>query len=377
LFGSSLHSVALPFQILAIGGGALQLGIGIAIGSISSMILVLFGGAIVDRLPRRRIILLTDLVSGSVVSLIGVLGVTGALRIEHLYVEAAILGAALAFFNPAITAIIPEFVPRDVLVSANALRSLSRNTARIGGPAVGGVLVAALGPSPAFLIDGATFFVSYFALLRTRPVSVTAARPGRLLQQVRAGLHFTLSKPWIWVTVAGFAVMNAAIFGPLQVALPILVRDALGADAQAYGALLAAMGVGAVVGDLSVGAFRVRRTGVTMYGLAALTGCSLAGFGIAPHFPVLVLLAATAGCAIAAFGVLWDGALQRHVPDEFLGRVASVDSFGSMLLGPVAPLVFAGLVSVLGPLVVFPIGGLVVVMYSMGALLVRSIRQLE
>src|SRR6185295_6940228 len=120
--GNFVHNVALPFQVLALGGGALELGVWGAIFSVTSLVFVLFGGVFADRFPRRVLILVTDLLAGVFVAAIALLAATGQLRLEHLYVEAALFGATESFFQPALSALIPELVPADVLQAGNALR---------------------------------------------------------------------------------------------------------------------------------------------------------------------------------------------------------------------------------------------------------------
>src|SRR5437773_1963154 len=146
MVGNFIHGVALPFQILALGGGALELGLWSAIFSASMLVVVLLAGAIVDRVPRRRVILASDLVAGLVVSAVTVLATAGQLRIEHLYVEAAIFGATESFLWPALSALIPELVPASILQAGNALRGSSRQVSLLAGPVIGGLLVAARRP---------------------------------------------------------------------------------------------------------------------------------------------------------------------------------------------------------------------------------------
>src|SRR5260370_34786634 len=108
MLGNSIYGVALPFQILALGGSPLQLGTGYAIYAGVQLVLILFGGALVDRLPRRRVILASDFASGIVVGGVAILAVAGQLRIEHLYVASAFFGAAASFSVPAMSSIVPE-----------------------------------------------------------------------------------------------------------------------------------------------------------------------------------------------------------------------------------------------------------------------------
>ncbi|HEX9268817.1 MAG TPA: MFS transporter [Candidatus Limnocylindria bacterium] len=377
VFGDFMHGVALPFQLLALGATPVQLGLGVSISIAVQLVLILFGGAIVDRLPRRRIILASDLLSGIAVTLVGTLSIAGLLRIEYVYLEAAFFGATAAFFMPAMGAIIPELVPSDVLVQGNTLRGFSRQAARLGGPVLGGILVAGPGPGWALIADGVTFFVSFVALSAARPAG-GAPKPRRpLLHEIREGIAFTFSVGWLWITIALFALVNASFTGPMSVGLPLLVRDVLRADARAFGLITAAGGVGEIVGGLFVGQVRLRRIGIAMYLFAAAGGLGVMTFGLFPRLPIVLLASVGIGVSFVGFGVLWESAVQRNVPRELLGRVGSVDWFGSLLLGPVSPLVVGAIVQSVGPAAVFTVAGALAAALCLGALLVPSIRDLR
>lgn len=376
LFGSWMRVVAVPFQIFALGGSVSEIGITAAIATAVQVPFLVFGGAIVDRVPRRTILLISDLASGVTMTIIAALGLTGQLRIEHLYVMAAFHGLADAFFGPAIMAIVPELVPQDILVRGNALRGLSRQGGRLGGSLVGGIVVAAFGPPVAFAIDGITYFGSFLALVTMRPTQTPARQRQHLLREIREGFTFVFSVPWVWITIALFSVVNLAMFGPLGVGLPILVRDVLGADAAIFGALTAALAVGEIAAGLALGQATIRRSGPVMYGFAILAGFTLASFGVLPILGWLLMASALLGVSFVGFNILWESALQRHVPRALLGRVTSVDFFGSLLLGPVAPLLAAALIERVGTTQVFLGGGILVVFLSASAFFVRSIREL-
>lgn len=377
IFGNFLHQVAVPFQLLALGASPLQLGIGVSIGTAVSLVLLLFAGAIVDRIPRRTIILASDLLGGIVVLAIATLSLTGNLRIEHIYLESAFFGASGAFFYPAIGAIIPELVPPEILVQGNALRSFSRQGARLAGPVVGGLIVASAGPGWAFFGDSLTFFVSFLALLAASPTRASATARQPILKEIREGIAFTFSLPWLWITIVVFAFANAAYAGPLIVAMPLLVRDVLLADASVFGLINASAGIGEIIGGVLLGQVRIYRVGITMYAAAAFGGVWLAMYGVLPRYPLLLVYGVGLGIGFVGFGVLWDSAVQRHVPREFLGRVGSVDWFGSIFLGPFAPLVAGALVQQVGPAAVLAGGGLITFALCLVPLLIPSIRGLR
>jgi hypothetical protein len=177
------------------------------------------------------------------------------------------------------------------------------------------------------------------------------------LEQVRAGITFTFSVPWLWITICIFALVNLGIAGPLIVALPLLVRDVLHADARVYGAIGTVVGIGELCGTFLSGQFPVRHTGVVMYVWAILSGVAVAAIGLVAALPEIFVFAFAQGLSLVGFGILWDTAVQRHVPRDMLGRVSSVDGFGSFLLLPIGPLIFAALVERVGPQGAFVVGG--------------------
>ena len=377
IFGNFLHQIAVPFQLLALGASPVQLGIGASISTAMALVLFLFAGAIVDRVSRRRVILTCDLLSGIVVLAIALLSLTGNLRIEHIYIEAAFFGATGAFFMPAMGAIIPELVPADILVQGNTLRSFSRQGARLTGPVIGGLIVASAGPGWAFLADSLTFFVSFLVLLAASSTRSVPAPRQPILREIREGVGFTFSLPWLWITILVFAFANATYAGPLIVAMPLYVRNVLLADAGVFGLINASNGVGEIIGGILLGQLRLRRIGIAMYVAAAFGSLGLAMYGLVPIYPLLLLYGVGLGMGFIGFGVLWDTAVQRHVPRALLGRVGSVDGFGSILLLPVAPLVAGALVERVGPAAVLAGGGLLSTALCVFPLLIPSIRQLR
>jgi hypothetical protein len=375
--GNALYYVALPFQILALGGTPLQLGFGFTAFSTAQLVVILFGGAIVDRLPRRRVIVASDFASGVVVGVVALLGITGHLQIAHLYVASALFGVAFSFYTPAMNAIMPELVPKDVLIAGNSLRGLAGQSARVVGPLLGGLVVARAGPPLAFAIDAATFFFSFVVFFLANPPRREPPPRTSLLSQMREGLAFTFSVKWIWLTIVGFGFTNGFYFAAFTVALPLLVLNILHGSAATFGLIGAAGGVGEVIGGLLAGSLRIRRIGLALYAGNALLGISAAGYGV-PLLAIVLFAAAGFGACIVFTNTLWDSAIQKHVPGELIGRVTSVDFFGSFLVGPVAPLAAAAAIPLIGPAAIFLIAGGVSIVYSVGApMLSSSIRELE
>lgn len=378
MFGNQLYSVALPFQILAIKGSPIQLGTGYALFGAAQLATVLAGGALVDRFSRRRVILMLDLVSAVVVGVVAALGLAHRLEIWHIYVLSSFFGATASFYSPAMNAIMPELVPPDILVPGNALRGLSRQSSRALGPLTGGLIVGSVGAPWAFAVDAGTFAISFLVFrLSTVPAAEPPA-PKSLVAQVREGLTFTFSVPWLRVSILGFALVNLFYIAGFSVALPILVLKVLKGTATTYGVIGAAGAVGEIVGGLIVGNVRFKRIGLAVYVFNALLGLAFAVYGLAPLIIVVLIGAFAFSLTIVAANTLWDSALQRNVPRQLIGRVTSVDSFGSYLAGPVAPILGAAVISDLGPSVIFVFGGVVsFTIWLLGVAVIREVRQLR
>ena len=376
-FGDNVQSVALPFQLLALGATPLQLGVAVAIETAASIVFLLFGGAIADRVPRRTLIIASDVVGGCVVGVVALLSASDRLRIEHIYVAAVALGAADAFLRPAYTAIIADLVPAEVLRSGNAARLLGRSLARIAGPTVGGLAVAFGGPALAFGINALTFVFSFATLMFATPVRRTLAAKTSLLRDIRAGFGYVFSVRWIWTTTIYFMLVNVAYAGQSGVMTPLLVRDVLAGNAETFGVLMSAYGVGTIVASVVVAQLTIRRPGRLLFAFELLAAVCVLAIGLLPIIPAVVVFMALTGVGLASSTVIWEAMLQRHVPEKLLGRVASIDLLGNSLINPVGPIAAAALVGAIGPGGAFVVAGAYAVAFASIGLLVSPVRHID
>ena len=256
LIGDGLWVIALAWQVIELGGGPAQLSIVATAWSAGLIAFVLVGGIVADRVSRRAVMLVADLARAAVVLLTAALSLSGAIEIWHLAVAGFLVGAGESFFIPAYTAVLPRLLPDDQLLAANGLEGMVRPLAAWAiGPGVGGVIIAALSPGAAILAAGLTwvFSASCLALIR----SPTA--PDRSEQQastafadLRVGWAYVKRTPWLWATLL-FAII-AVLFsaGPIEVLAPFAVSERAGSDSSGYGVLMAAFGVGSVIGALVI-----------------------------------------------------------------------------------------------------------------------------
>ena len=376
-FGDNVQNVAMPLQLLALGATPLQLGIAVAIKTAASIVFLLFGGAIADRVPRRTLIIASDVVGGCVVGVMALFSATGQLHIEHVYVAAVALGAADAFLRPAYTAIIADLVPSDVLRAGNAARLLGRSLARIAGPTVGGVAVAFGGPALAFGINALTFVFSFATLMLATPVRRTLASTTSLIRDIREGFGYVFSIRWIWTTITYFMLVNVAYVGQSGVMTPLLVRDVLLGSAETFGVLISAYGVGTIVASVAVSQLTIRRPGQLLFAFELLAAVSVLAIGLVPILPAVVVFMALTGVGLASSTVIWEAMLQRHVREKLLGRVASIDLLGNSLINPIGPLAAAALVGSIGPAMTFVVAGAYAVAFASIGLIVSPVRRME
>ena len=376
-FGDNVQNVAMPFQLLALGATPLQLGIAVAIDTAASIAFLLVGGAIADRVPRRTLIIASDVLGGCVVGIVALLSATGQLRIEHVYVAAVVLGGADAFLRPAYTAIIADLVPGDVLRAGNAARLLGRSLARIAGPTVGGLAVAFGGPALAFGINALTFVFSFATLMLATPVRRILASTTSLIRDIREGFGYVFSVRWIWTTIAYFMLVNVAYVGQSGVMTPLLVRDVLSGNAETFGVLISAYGVGTIVASVVVAQLTIRRPGRLLFAFELLAAICVLAIGLVPILPAVVVFMALTGVGLASSTVIWEAMLQRHVPENLLGRVASIDLLGNSLINPIGPLAAAALVGSIGAAGAFAVAGAYAVAFASIGLVVSPVRRME
>jgi MFS family permease len=267
-----------------------------------------------------------------------VLAVSGELELWHLVVLVAFYGAGEALFMPSFTAIVPDIVPRDLLVEANSLDIFVRTmTARMAGPAIGGLAIGAFGTGGAFLLDAASFGVSALALLAMSSRPLAAREPSSVLADVAEGFRFVRSQTWLWGTLVAAAITLLCFYGPWEVLVPFVVKNELGGSARDLGFVFGAGGLGAVLSSLFMAQRSLPRKQITfMYGAWTVSGFAIVGYGIAAEIWHAMLAALFAGGLGNAGMIVWMTLLQTRVPGALLGRVSSLDWFVSIALIPVS-----------------------------------------
>jgi MFS family permease len=373
--------VALAWWVLEKTGSATAMGTVLICSMTPMLIFLLLGGVAVDRLPRLRLMIGSDVLRGIVAGAVAALAFARLLEVWHIYAASVIFGLVDAFFEPAYVAAVPEIAPHDVLPSANSLTSLSRQVTGIVGPTLGAAIVALGGTPTAFALDAASFLISASCLLPipAQPIVPADAYAERgVLRDLREGLDAVLASPWLWITIALAALGNVTAGGPLAVALPFLVKNSLHAEVGALGLLGTMNSLGAVLGSLWLGrTAQIRRRGPIAYGALLLGGIAVLIYGLPVGLFGVALMALTFGFSMSAFGLVWMNTLQEMVPRQLMGRVSSIDFLGSFVLLPLGYALAGWATDLLGPPTVFVIGGAASIALALLGLAHPAIRNLD
>jgi MFS family permease len=297
------------------------------------VVLVLVGGVWADRLPRNLVMLTADGVRAVTQAVAAVLLITDRAEVWHLMALMAAYGAAQAFFDPASTGLVPQTVSRPRLQQANGLLQLSRSTANVVGPAIGGLLVATVGPGWAFAADSATFVVSaaFLALLGLGRQAREART--RFVADLVEGWREFSSRTWVWVSVSHFAFFHLLVLAPFWVLTPVVADDELG-GAGAYATILSAMGVGAILGGLVALRVEPRRPLATAFVLILFEVPVYLALAAAAPVALIASLAFVSAIAFNFANTLWNTVLQANIPAHALSRVSSYDWLGSLVFLP-------------------------------------------
>jgi DHA3 family tetracycline resistance protein-like MFS transporter len=354
LVGDGAFLVALAWQVFSLSGGPAGMSyVGIAM-TVPTIVFLLIGGVASDRLDRRWILVGADLGRALAVALMAGLTLGGQIEVWHLVALSAVYGTGSAFHAPAFDALVPDVLAGDRLAQANALDQLVRPLAlRLGGPALGGVLVGVAGAGAVYMLDAASFLIAGGAVLRMR-LPLRAARPadgtGSVIGDLLDGWRFVRRHAWLWATFSSAAIAYLLFMGPVEVLLPWMVKDVLEGSAFDLGLVFAAGGLASMVCAIVMARRGLPRRSMTfMLVVWTVATLAIAGYGLAGAVWQLMLAAAVFNGLETAGTIVWATLKQRHVPGELLGRVSSLDWLISIGLLPVSFALTGPVSAAIGP----------------------------
>ncbi|MCP3014096.1 MFS transporter [Nocardiopsis dassonvillei] len=375
--GNGMASVALAFAVLDVTGSLTGVGLVVGARSVANVALLLLGGVIADRLPRALVLQGGCALAAFSQAALGALLLTGTASLPLMIALSLVNGAAAAVNLPASAALTPQTVPRELLRQANAAMGVGVQGGMFLGMSAGGVVVGLLGAGWAITADAALFACAGAAFLSVRaaradgPVDTGDAN---VLRDLREGWSEFVSRPWVWIIVLQFMVVNAGWSAATAVLGPGIADETFGRTA--WGLLMAANSVGLLAGGVLAARWQPRRA--LVYGTALMTAHAVPFLALTGPSPLPVLFAAMflAGVAVQQFDVAWEVAVQENVPKEKLSRVYSYDALGSFVAMPLGQVAIGPFAERFGPAPALVLVASLTLLATLAAVSSRSVRTL-
>lgn len=357
LTGSWMQTTAESWLVLKLTNSPLVLGTMTTLQFLPVMILALYGGVLADHLPKRRTLLVTQCLFLVQATIFGLLVATETIQLWQIYILAIFQGIVNAIDMPVRQAFVKEMVGRDDLVNAVALNSMTFNTARIVGPAIGGLLIAKIGIAPTLFLNAGSYIAVLGALWMMNEAALfiperSHKTPEPVLRQVREGLSYAWRTPNILVILILVAAIGTFGYN-FTVTLPLIAEFILKTDAQGFGALSSFLGLGSLIaafGTVYIKEITMRR----LFLGAGVFSLLLAAVAVVPVFGLTALLLAALGAASIVFSTGTNSLLQLLAPDELRGRVMSINVLLIMGSTPIGALLIGWFSEHLGvPITIF------------------------
>jgi MFS family permease len=321
--GRQLTVVAIPFQVFTITDSSLAVGM-IGLATVVPLVtLSLAGGAIADAVDRRKLLLVTQLLSAATSAGLALNAMSSSPRLWPIYVLAALSAGLAGVDLPARNAMIPNLVGRELYPSAAALGQIQFQIGQVAGPALAGLIISQVSLAAAYWIDVASFAAAVIALLLIAPQPPEGGGTRASLSSIAEGLRYVKGRKLL---IGTFLIdIDAMVFGMPRALFPALGTGFFGGGAGTVGLLHAAPGAGALIGALFTGwVGGVRRQGRAVIIAVVVWAAAIATFGLVPWLPLGLFLLALAGAADVVSAVFRNTILQLSVPDGLRGRLSSV-----------------------------------------------------
>jgi len=325
--------------------GSLDIGLIGASRALPVLIFSPFAGVIADRYPRRRVLFLTNTTTSVLSFVLFALIATEHAPLWALMITSGLNAATQSFDAPARQSWVPLMVPREYVGGAIGLNSIAFNAPSVVGPPLAGLLIAGIGVAPCFLVNAVTTLAVLIALAFMKPAPPSSRRRGNVVAAILEGVRFLIAHPVLrWIVL--MLVVTSLTIRPYNFLLPAYAVHVVHTDAKGLGWLMAASGIGAIVGAFFTAATGGKRRGTIWAISAALAALGVTGLGLTADFGVAAAALAVTGLATLSFIGSSNILLQTLSPDEMRGRAISVYSMillgfvplGSLLIGSLATL---------------------------------------
>ena len=343
LIGTWMQSIGQTWLVFTLTNSPFLLGVFGAVQFLPVTILSLFAGVIVDKYPKKKILIFTQVVSMILALTLAALVFTDTVRYSYLVILAILLGIINSIDMPARQSFMMEIAGREDLMNAIALNSVTFNLAKILGPSIGAVVIALLGTGWCFLLNGLSFIAVIYGLLQIKVNAyVRESGSNNMIHEISDGLRYIYKNKTLLQSLSLVLVIGIFAFN-YNVLIPVFVKNILHQDANAFGILMAALGVGSVFGALTVSGNGNSRPKIKVMVISSLIiGALLFANGFSTQYMVTVMLLVVIGAFSIYFSTTANTMLQINSKDEYRGRVMSVYS---LVFAGVAPIgsIFSGI----------------------------------
>lgn len=365
VIGTWLQIVAEGWLVLQLTNSAFYIGLVAALATAPSLLFSLFGGVIVDRFQKKKVLFITQSSAMILALLFGSLTILNVITIPAICMIAFLLGTVNAIDAPARQAFVSELVAKDQLASAIALNSGIFNAGRVIGPGFAGILIALVGTGGAFIINGFSYLAVLIALSFLTISEKAPARNLNPISAIKEGIHYSLAHPIIRVLLLFTAVTS--VFGwSYTTIMPIIAQNVFHADAKGLGYLYSATGAGSLLATFIVSAYSKRIPSVLfIIGGNAIFCISLILFASSSTMPVALVLLFFTGFGLLSQSATMNTIIQGMVKNEFRGRVMSLYVLMFMGLAPLGNFEIGWLTEKIGPSLSITINASLVLLFSM------------
>ncbi len=329
LTGTWVQSLAQSWLVLTLTGSPAALGLIGVCQFGPTLLLGLPAGVLIDRLPKRRLLMTTQIAAATITALLAVLVATGQVQLWHIYVAAIALGVVSAIDMPTRQSFVVDLVGKGDLMNAIALNSALFNTTRVVGPALAGLLLAVYGPEVCFVLNAFSYIpvVAALGVMRTHGSPSGGGEVASAIERLQEGLAYVRKTPEVRLPIMLAGLM--AIFGMnFGVWAPLLAREALAIGASGFGLLMSSLGVGSLTGALTLAFTGRRPSPLVMLGTALLFGTLEIALGVAAGLrlpaTLAMILMAGIGFAMSTTIAQANTTVQTNSPDRLRGRVMSI-----------------------------------------------------
>lgn len=344
--GTWMQKVAQSWLVFEITKSPFLLGMDAFLGDIPIFMFSLFGGVVADRMDRRHLLVISQLVQMTSSIVLAILIFTDNIQVWHIMLSSFIVGTAQAFGGPAYSALVPSLVEKEDLPNAIALNSIQFNLARVIGPVIGGLAMKYLGSAWCFSLNSLSFVAVIFSLLSLHINFKPTATKESMLQSMKKGFGFIRSQGAMETLIA-IAFCMTALAIPMITFLPVFAKDVFHQDAMTYTLFLVSSGLGSITGALTVAAMgNVPNKGRIALTMLVALGAGMAGFALSTSMVLSCFLLFCSGAVLLCAFSMFSSLVQLNTPNDMRGRVMSVYNvafrggmpFGSLITGWLVPM---------------------------------------